>query len=163
MMTIIILKLNKMISTFKKIGFVVLLTVVGMFSAQAQNNAKVIALLNKADWCPICKANGPRVEKDLMPMIMQNKEVHLVVNDLSNDKTKAVSSPMLKKSGIVSFAKMNNGTGMIYFLNAKSKMLISSASLAESNEEIMKAYKTALKPMHGEKGHICDASCKAKM
>lgn len=152
-----------MISTFKKIGFAVIITVMGMFSAQAQTDAKVIALLNKADWCSVCKANGPRVEKDLMPMIMQNKKVKLVVNDLSNDKTKAISNPMLEKAGIVSFAKKNNGTGMLYFLNAKTKVLISSASLADSNDEIMKAYQTALKPMHGEKGHVCDASCKAKM
>ncbi|MGS0748767.1 hypothetical protein [Halpernia sp. GG3] len=152
-----------MISTFKKIGLVIILTMIGMFTAQAQNNAKVIAVLNKADWCPICKANGPRVEKDLMPMMMQNKDLQFVVNDLSNDKTKAVSNAMLAKAGIASFSKMNNGTGMIYFLNAKSKMLISSASLADSNEEIVKAYKTALNPAHGEKGHVCDASCKAKM
>ena len=94
---------------------------------------------------------------------MQNKDVQFVVNDLSNDQTKAVSNKMLAKAGIASFTKKNNGTGVVYFLNAKTKDVISSASLADSNEEIMKAYKTALNPAHGEKGHVCDASCKAKM
>lgn len=51
--------------------------------------AKVIAFINKANWCPVCKANGPRFEKDIMPMAMANKDVQIVMNDLSDDKTKA--------------------------------------------------------------------------
>lgn len=135
-------------------------------SAQSENS-KVIVLLNKASWCSVCQANDSRVKKDLMPILMQDKDVQLVVNDISNKDTKAASKPMLDKTGIFSFAKKNTGAGMLYFIDAKTKKLISSVSISKSNEEIMKMYKEALSkgdlPKHGEKGHVCDKSCKSRM
>ncbi|WP_354332731.1 hypothetical protein [Pedobacter sp. CG_S7] len=83
--------------------------------------AKVIALVNKASWCHVCQENGPRFQKDIMPMAMQNKNVKIVVNDLSNDNTKAASLPMLQKAGIENFASKNTGTGMLYLIDAKTK------------------------------------------
>lgn len=79
-----------------------------------------------------------------MPMVMKNKEVKMVMNDVSNDETKATSKPMLEKAGIYNFAEKNPGTGMLYFLDGKTKELISKVSLAQSNEEIKKAYMEAL-------------------
>lgn len=115
------------------------------FAASAQNSQpKVIALMTKASWCPICQANGPRFMKDVMPMVMKNKEVQMVMNDVSNDETKATAKPMLEKAGIYGFAEKNPGTGMLYFINAKTKKLISKVSLAQSNMEIQEAYQKAL-------------------
>ena len=111
--------------------------------AQHQN-AKVIALVNKASWCPVCQANGPRFEKNIMPMVMENKNVQMVMNDLSNDETKASSMDMLEKAGIAKFAKKNTATGMLYFLDSKSKKLISKISLAETDKEIKQALQAAL-------------------
>ncbi len=155
-----------MVSNFKKIGLTVLLAVLVLFSVQAQSDdPQVIALVNKASWCHVCQANGPRVEKDLMLMLMQDKNLQVIVNDLSNDKTQAKAKPMLKKAGLTSFVKKNKGTGMVYFINAKTKQLISSISVAESNEHIMMAYKKASakkhNPKHGDKGHMCNESCKS--
>ncbi len=156
-----------MVSTIKKIGLTVFLAVIGILSVNAQTgNPQLIALVNTASWCHICRANGPRVEKDLMPMLMQDKSVQVVVNDLSNKDTKAKSKPLLEKAGITSIAKENTGSGMIYFIDAKSKKLISSVSLAENNEDIMMAYKNAktktLNSSHGEKSHVCNESCNSK-
>ena len=115
------------------------------FAASAQNSQpKVIALLTEASWCPVCQANGPRFMKDVMPMVMKNKEVKMVMNDVSNDKTKATSKPMLEEAGIYNFAENNPGTGMLYFINARTKKLLKKVSLAQTNEEIQKAYKEAL-------------------
>lgn len=115
------------------------------FAASAQNaQPKVIALLTKASWCPVCEANGPRFMKDVMPMVKENKEVEMVMNDVSNDETKATSKPMLEKAGVYDFAEKNPGTGMLYFLDGKTKELISKVSLAQTNEEIKKAYMEAL-------------------
>jgi hypothetical protein len=134
-----------MISKIKKIGFAVLITVMSVFAANAQNaNPKVIALVNKASWCPVCKANGPRFEKDIMPMVMGNKDVQMAMNDLSDDNTKAASKAMIDKAGIASFCEKNTATGMLYFLDAKSKKLLSKVSLADSDEQIKKAYEKAL-------------------
>ena len=115
------------------------------FSASAQKaQPKVIALLTKASWCPVCQANGPRFMKDVMPMVMKNKEVKMVMNDVSDKKTIAMSKDMLDKAGVYDFAEKNPGTGMLYFLDGKTKELISKVSLAEPNEKIEKAYQEAL-------------------
>ena len=115
------------------------------FASSAQNNQpKVIALLTKASWCPVCQSNGPRFMKDVMPMVMKNKDVQMVMNDVSNDETKATSKPMLEKAGIYNFAEKNPATGMLYFIDAKTKNLVSKVSLAETNDAIVKAYQEAL-------------------
>lgn len=129
----------------KQLIFAVALVMGLSFAASAQNTQpKVIALLTKASWCPVCQANGPRFMKDVMPMVKKNIEVQMVMNDLSNDETKATSKAMLEKAGIYQFALKNPGTGMLYFFDAESKQLISKVSLAQSNEEIEKAYQEAL-------------------
>lgn len=116
------------------------------FSVSAQNaHPKVIALLTKASWCSICKTNGPRFEKDIMPIVMENKDVKMLMNDLSDEVSKAKSKEMLDKAGIYKLAEKNTGTGMLYFLDAQSKNLLSKVSLARTNNEIAKAYQTALK------------------
>lgn len=157
-----------MISTIKKFSLVVIIAFLGIAMAKAQTqNPKIIALLNKASWCSVCRTNGPRVEKDLMPMLMQDKNVQVIMNDLSDKKTISKSLPMIKKAGIASFAKENTGSGMLYFIDANSKKLITSISIDESNEDIMMAYKKSLSKTamskHGEKGHVCDENCKTKM
>lgn len=129
----------------KKLIFAIVLVMSFSFVARAQNvQPKVIALLTKASWCPVCQANGPRFMKEVMPMVMKNKEVEMVMNDLSDKKTTAMSKGMLEKAGIYQFAQKNPATGMLYFFDAKSKELISKVSLAESNEKIEQAYQEAL-------------------
>lgn len=129
----------------KKLIFAIALVMSFSFAASAQNvQPKVIALLTKASWCPVCQANGPRFMKEVMPMVMKNKEVEMVMNDLSDKKTVAMSKGMLEKAGIYKFAQNNPATGILYFFDAKSKELISKVSLAESNEEIEKAYQEAV-------------------
>jgi hypothetical protein len=118
------------------------------FSASAQKvQPKIIALFTKASWCVVCQANGPRFMKDIMPMIQENKEVQIIINDLSDKKTIATSNRALQKAGLDDFAEKNPATGMLYFFNADKKKRLSSASLADSNEEIEKAYKKALSKM----------------
>lgn len=89
--------------------------------------------------------------KDIMPMAMMNKQVQVVVSDLSNERTKTASLPMLEKVGIADFAKANKETGELYFLNAQSKQLISKISIAESDMKIKQAFKAALMSADGNK------------
>lgn len=118
------------------------------FAANAQKpQPKIIALVTKASWCVVCQANGPRFMKDIMPMIQENKEVQIIMNDLSDKKTTSMSRKTLQKAGLDDFAEKNPATGMLYFFNANTKKRLSSASLAESNEEIQKAYNKALSKM----------------
>lgn len=129
----------------KQIIFALALVISFSFAVNAQKvQPKMIALLTKASWCVVCQANGPRFMKDIMPMIQENKDVLIMTNDLSDKKTTATSRKTLQKIDLYDFAEKNPATGMLYFFNANTKKLLSSASLGDSNEQIEKAYKKAL-------------------
>ena len=69
----------------------------------------------------------------------------MIINDLSDKKTTAMSRRMLERAGIYDFAEKNPATGMLYFFSAEKKKLLSRVSLAQSNEEIEKTYQKALR------------------
>jgi predicted protein tyrosine phosphatase len=118
------------------------------FAAKAQKIQPTInALLTKASWCVVCQANGQRFTKDIMPMIQENKEVQIIVNDLSDKKTTAMSRKALQKADIYDFAEKNPATVILFFFIYNKKTRLSSASLSDSNEEIEKAYNKALSKM----------------
>lgn len=77
-------------------------------------------------------------------MAMANKNVQIVMNDLSDAKTKEASMPMLKKAKMSQFAKTHTETGMLFFVDARTKKLISKVSLAKSDENIKKVFMNAL-------------------
>lgn len=112
--------------------------------ASKTESAKVIAMVNTASWCPACKANGQRVEKDIISQYMTNEKVEILVNDLSNKETKAVSKEKCMKAGVAGIASKNKGTGMIYFINSETKEVISKISVTESNEDIKQAFEKAI-------------------
>lgn len=105
---------------------------------------KVIAMVTTATWCPTCRANGKRVEENVISNYRRNSKFQIIVNDRSNNETKAISKATYSKAGLTEIAKQNRGTGVIYFINAKTKILISQISLAKSNNEISRAFDYAL-------------------
>lgn len=113
-------------------------------SAMAQNQAKVIAIVNKASWCHVCEENGARA----MAAFAANntdKAFLFVANDLSNDETKKSSLEEIKKLGLESAVADLKYTGMAYFFNAQTKTLIHQVSVAKSDAEIASAMITAIK------------------
>lgn len=108
----------------------------------AANGSKVIAVVNKAEWCPVCQKNGKRAMETFKA---NNKDmaIHFVGNDLTNDKTKSESAKALKKVGLEKAMANYNGTGIVYFFDADSKKLITKISVAKSNDELARAMKTA--------------------
>lgn len=107
--------------------------------------AKVIVMVNTASWCPACKANGKRVEQQVISNYMQNNNYQIVVNDLSNDDTKAVSKTKCAEAGISGVALNNKGTGVIYFINSQTKEIISQISVTKTSEQIKNAFDSAIK------------------
>lgn len=61
-------------------------------------NPKLIAVVNSATWCGVCKANSERFSTLLMPY--SKKGVNIYLNDLSNEKTKEASKQQLVKTGV---------------------------------------------------------------
>ena len=63
------------------------------FSANAQSKStepKVYAVINRADWCPTCQANGARVMNEVMPACKDLK-VKFLANDLTNASTSKIT------------------------------------------------------------------------
>jgi hypothetical protein len=125
----------------KAIVIMVLLTLtVNVF---AQSNAKVIAVITKADWCGVCKKNGPRVMADVIPGY-KGEAVQIIINDLTDDKTSKAGKAELETAGVYKEVSMDKATGIITLVDANTKMIISKISVAKSNEEIIKAFDEAI-------------------
>lgn len=132
--------MKKVKTIFASMVFIMLVSV----TAFAGNGSKVIAVVNKAEWCPVCEKNGMRAMETFKE---NNKDmaIRFVGNDLTNDETKKESAKELKKVGLDKAMADKKGTGVVYFFDADSKKLINQISVAKSNEELAKALETAKK------------------
>ena len=108
------------------------------FQAEAQSQTKVIAVINKAAWCPVCKANGERAMSALMS---GNKDgvIQFVANDVTDKNTCTKSDQELSKFELEKEMVKHKGTGVAYFFNAKTKAYISEISLSQPDEKLMEA------------------------
>ena len=82
------------------------------FVSNAQNeNHKLIAVVNTADWCIVCKANAKRFNANLMPYTA--KGLAILLNNLTNDTTMAVSKTVLENAGVYQtvYAAKRKGMG----------------------------------------------------
>ena len=61
-------------------------------------NPKLFAVVNRANWCGVCKANGARFGAVLMPYA--EKGVKIYMNDLTNETTKEASKQELEKANV---------------------------------------------------------------
>ena len=116
-----------------------------LFSANAQSKSaepKVYAVINRADWCPTCQANGARVMNEVMPAC-KDLNVKFLANDLTNATTIAKSTAELKKNNVFNSVKETKSTGIILLVDAKTKKVIKQISVAKPSEEIIKAITAA--------------------
>jgi hypothetical protein len=126
----------------KSIFLAVVFLLIGA-TAFAQSETKVIAVVNKADWCGTCKKNEGRVAKDVISAY-SGSNVTIAANDLTNDNTKAESKKALKELGVFEVLESEKKTGQIIFIDAKTKKIISKISVSKSTEELKKAFDEAL-------------------
>jgi thiol-disulfide isomerase/thioredoxin len=88
-------------------------------SAFAQSSPKVIAIVSKASWCPVCVQNEARVMKEVLSNV-NNEKVQIVAYDLSDATSKKSSAKQLLDLGL---NKSDfESTGVITFVNAKTKI-----------------------------------------
>lgn len=98
---------------------------------------KVFAVINRAEWCPTCQANGARIMSEVMPAC-KNLKVKFLPNDLTNDQTIAKSGEELKKNKLVAAVQTVKSTGVILLIDAKTKKIIKEISVARPSTEIIK-------------------------
>jgi ketosteroid isomerase-like protein len=93
------------------------------FTGNAQDGKKIIAVVNKADWCHICQANGEKIMKEVMP-VFENTNIHFVMNDLTNDATKEKSKGMLMEYKVYGAVKKIDATGLLLLVDAETGKLL---------------------------------------
>jgi len=125
---------------------------------------KVIAVVNRANWCAVCKANGERFGNNIMPYA--TKGLAIVMNDLTNETTIAKSKDDLKKSsvykqiyktnrkgvgrmmqvcGIVHGKEKTMASGIVTFIDAKTLKVLSETSIAITDVEMKTIIENLLK------------------
>jgi Na+/H+ antiporter NhaC len=160
--------------TMKKIRLVsaLFLTAMGFMSygqetsgkQSATFETKVIAVVNRANWCGVCKANGERFSNNIMPYT--TKGVAIVMNDMTNDSTIVKSKADLEKSslykqiyksnrrgvgrmmqvcGIIHGKNKTMASGIVTFIDAKALKVLSETSIAITDAEMKKIIDNLLK------------------
>lgn len=101
----------------------------------AQSKSKVIALVTKANWCSICQTNGGRTISNFTKNNSDNF-FDLVANDVTDESTKTASLPSLKKVGVDKIATNYPATGVITFIDAKTKKVLMQLTVANTDDEL---------------------------
>jgi hypothetical protein len=129
------------------------------------DNPKLIAVVNRANWCAVCKANGERFGALIMPYAA--KGLNIYMNDLTNDTTKAASKlelekanvydavitiprkgmgKMLKSCGLAKDKKQSSlPSGIVTFINPQTHKQIKQLSIASTDEEMKTIIENLLK------------------
>lgn len=138
----------------------------GGFAQLPENstNPKLIAVVNRANWCAVCKANAERFSKVLMPYSV--KGVNIYLNDLTNETTKEASKRELEKANafiavntiprqgmgkvlkacrlVSDKTQTQDVSGIVTFINPKTHKQVKQISIAESDEVITKTINSLL-------------------
>lgn len=125
------------------LALVVLISTSLFSSLKAQSKTsspKIYAVINRADWCPTCQANGSRVMSEVLPACSK-LSVQFVANDLTNEKSISKSTVELKKFSVFNSVKETNKTGVILLIDAKTKKVVKEISVSLPSTEIIKQIK----------------------
>lgn len=109
----------------------------------AQSKSKVIAVVNKANWCHVCQENGERVMTEVLAAFKE-PQVTIAANDLTNETTKAESKAALQKLGVYNLVASERSTGQIILIDGKTKKVVNKISVAKTNDELKSAFNQAI-------------------
>jgi hypothetical protein len=123
-----------------KTAIVLVLTVFLSIVVKAQTTTKVLAVVNKADWCHVCQANGEKMMKEVMP-VFENSGIRFIMNDLTNDATTEKSKDLLKENKVYDAVKKITYTGLVLLVDAETGKLTGKISVAEPAEKIIETLK----------------------
>lgn len=126
--------------TLKLIALLLIIQIAG----SAQNNKKVVVMITRANWCPTCRANDNKIKTELVPAYSTSKEVTIVINDITNGRTKLTSKPLLQAEGVLEIAKAEKITGAIAIINPANGQIIGREYVVNNVEVIKHSIREAL-------------------
>ena len=128
-------------------------------------NPKLIVVVNRANWCAVCKINEQRFRELLFAYAAHG--VNIYVNDLTNDTTKAASISALQKANIYEAVttiprkgmgkllqscgltkgrkQSSEASGIVTFINPRTHKQIEQRSMASSDKEMKSIIENLLK------------------
>lgn len=126
--------MKKLVST---LGFVALLALMGaLFAPRATaaptKSPDVIAAVFHADWCGYCKKMAPAAMAT-MKNYKSDATVKFVKFDLTNNKTKANSTKVAARNGVLPVWNGNQKTGMILLVDGKTRKVIGKIDSNDSS------------------------------
>lgn len=101
-------------------------------------------MITRANWCPTCRANDSKVKNELIPSFADSKDVVIVINDITNGRTKSKSMTTLQKEGVYEIAKEEKLTGSIAIINSAERQIVGRLYVVNSVEAIKNAIKEAV-------------------
>ena len=107
-----------------------------VFAASAQEGKKIIAVINRADWCQVCRTNSEKMMKEVMP-VFNASNVQFVMNDLTNNDTKASSKAKLEELKVFDAVKSTKTTGLVLLVDTGSGKLLEKISVAEPAQKLV--------------------------
>lgn len=126
----------------KLIATVVMLVGVALGArAHAGAAPRVIVVVNRADWCSVCKANGERAAKAVMA---GGAALQIVINDRTSDETTRTSSAALKAVGLDRAMAPHTATGVLTYFDARTRRQLRQITVAASDDELQQVTRLAL-------------------
>jgi hypothetical protein len=140
---------NREGETVKAINWIRSFVVLGLMFAfvsigLANPKAKVIAVVNRAEWCSVCKANAERAGKIIMEAAADGT-LQVVVNDITNGDTTKASAVALKAAGVDRAMAPYTATGVLYLFDAASKKPLRQITVANADAELKQVLELAKK------------------
>ena len=107
------------------------------------STAPMVALLTRAEWCSVCKANGERAGKVLFKGA-QDLKFEIMMNDITNDETAAKSLAVLQSKGLADIGQ-GAAPGTVAFIDSKTRKRVAEVTVAHQDDEIRMAIDIAQK------------------
>lgn len=97
---------------------------------------KLIAVVNRADWCSVCKTHGERAGKKVLMGAASDGSISVVMNDVTSEATAKHSAGELKTAGLDKAMEPFSATGVLYLFDAKTKRPLRQVTVANTDQEI---------------------------
>ena len=101
-------------------------------------------MVTRANWCPTCRANEGKINNELIPAFFNSKDVAVVINDVTNKRTKARSKPTLQSVSVYDISLKEQATGLVTIINPATGKILSRLYVSYSLDAMKKAIADAL-------------------